>query len=409
MPIEIPAKDVLNLLSYIRDNVGAAADPIDGATKLMLADLTGLSIDHLERHFADRYKSFGNFAIVNSSQYDAFGEIDAGQLTNANKKIRIAVPAASLTDFDNDVTSGMLVELYEDSSNYLLGRITSRTNDSLRSSINGRYVNLSTLETVGSVGSGDTVEFRLYVQGDGLVPIAESADTGKVLKATGINTYDWRDEDDTNYNFFADDAAVSGTANAITITATPVPDAYAEGMAVIFEAAHSNTASATINLNSLGAKTIVREDGTTLQAGDLHAGTFHHLVYDGVFFVLLNRFRHTGYWDTINTFTTGVTDEGSSSTWTVAVSSFTSGDRVRLRGHTKVANQDRRGFTLTLDYVDFPSGNAGGASGDKLWSYATPANGARFQFRRNSTNLHVSTAATLESYRLVVERWVSPS
>ena len=193
LQIEIPASDVLGLIDYITSKVTDAPDPIDGTTKLMLADLTGLSIDHLERHFADRYKSFGNFSIVASSAYDAKGEIDASQLNNANKKIRIAVPDAVLTDFGNDIISGMLVELYRNSTNYLIGRVDSVTSDSLRTAINGRYINLTTLDSVGSVGAGHTAELRLYVQGDGLVPVPESTDVGRVLKATGVNAYGWGD------------------------------------------------------------------------------------------------------------------------------------------------------------------------------------------------------------------------
>ena len=191
LPIEIPATDVLGLVDYIISRVTKAPDPIDGDTMLMLSNLTGLSINHLERHFADRYASFGNFNIVTSSQYDAKGEIDSSQLTNANKQIRLGLPDSIVTDFDAEVSANMLVELYKDASNYLLGRVTERTNDSLRSSINGRYVRLSTLDIVGTVGAGDTVEFRLYKSGDGLVPIPGADDAGKELEATGANAYGW--------------------------------------------------------------------------------------------------------------------------------------------------------------------------------------------------------------------------
>ena len=193
LQIEIPASDVDGLLAYIVERVKArnASDPISGASKLLLADLTGLTIDHLERHFADRYQSFGNYSIVVSGQYDAKGEIDASQLTNANKQIRIAVTDDTLADFISELTQGKLVELYVDDSNYLLGRVQANTADSLRAAINGRYLRLSTLEIVGSVGAGDTAELRHYIQGDGLVPVPTGSDIGKALIASAINVYGW--------------------------------------------------------------------------------------------------------------------------------------------------------------------------------------------------------------------------
>ena len=111
-----------------------------------------------------------------------------------------------------------------------------------------------------------------------------------------------------------------------------------------------------------------------------------------------------GKWGTPVVYTSGITGEAANP-WTSLLTGYATGTRLRLRGHTKVSGQDRRAFNLVVDYEDIPSGNVGGASGDKLWSYATPANGARFQFRRNGSTLYVSTAATLESYRLVCERW----
>jgi hypothetical protein len=91
---------------------------------------------------------------------------------------------------------------------------------------------------------------------------------------------------------FQSDAAktlgsVAGT-DTITGNLTPALTAYTAGMKVAFTPANNNAGAATININSLGAKSIVKGDGTALAADDLQASTAHLLMYDGTNFVLLN-------------------------------------------------------------------------------------------------------------------------
>jgi hypothetical protein len=82
-------------------------------------------------------------------------------------------------------------------------------------------------------------------------------------------------------------ASVAGT-NTITGTMTPDLTSYSTGMLVLFTPANNCTGATTINIDSLGAKSIVRGDGTALESGDLQASTIHAIVYDGTSFVLLN-------------------------------------------------------------------------------------------------------------------------
>jgi hypothetical protein len=82
-------------------------------------------------------------------------------------------------------------------------------------------------------------------------------------------------------------ASVAGT-DTITGSMTPDLTAYSSGMIVVFTPANNNTGAATLNIDSLGAKSIVKEDGRALIAGDLQASAAHVLVYDGTNFVVLN-------------------------------------------------------------------------------------------------------------------------
>ena len=82
---------------------------------------------------------------------------------------------------------------------------------------------------------------------------------------------------------------VDAQANdSYVITASPIPSGYTTGMVVIFKAATANTTGCTINVNGLGAKTIVKRVSTTPATGDILQGMLCWLVYDGTNFVLLN-------------------------------------------------------------------------------------------------------------------------
>lgn len=84
--------------------------------------------------------------------------------------------------------------------------------------------------------------------------------------------------------------SLSGT-NTLAGTMSPAPSAYTTGMVVLADIINNNTGSATINLNTLGAKTIKKfVNGTlvTLEAGDLQANQIAVLLYDGTDFQLLN-------------------------------------------------------------------------------------------------------------------------
>jgi hypothetical protein len=84
---------------------------------------------------------------------------------------------------------------------------------------------------------------------------------------------------------YAADAQASDT---YVITLDPVPAAYQTGMQVIFKANTANTGAASLNVNSLGAKTIVKAVSTALANNDILAGMFCTVVYDGTNFVLMN-------------------------------------------------------------------------------------------------------------------------
>lgn len=81
--------------------------------------------------------------------------------------------------------------------------------------------------------------------------------------------------------------SVSGT-NAITATGAIGMSSYVAGQRFSFVAAGTNTSAATLNINSIGAKSITKFGTTALIAGDIVSGMVCQVVYDGTQFQLLN-------------------------------------------------------------------------------------------------------------------------
>ncbi len=83
--------------------------------------------------------------------------------------------------------------------------------------------------------------------------------------------------------FYAQD---TGTVNSHIVDLVIAPAAYTVGMQVAFKALHGNTGAATLNLNGLGQKQLVRANGSQLSSGDYLAGAIVTAVYDGSKFVV---------------------------------------------------------------------------------------------------------------------------
>lgn len=80
-----------------------------------------------------------------------------------------------------------------------------------------------------------------------------------------------------------------GSANAQTITLSPAITGYVSGMTVRFKAGFTNTGSATLNVNSVGAVTITKLDGRALSTGEIIANQIIEVTYDGTNFLLTNK------------------------------------------------------------------------------------------------------------------------
>jgi hypothetical protein len=77
--------------------------------------------------------------------------------------------------------------------------------------------------------------------------------------------------------------AIGGTAGAMTATLDPAPTAWSQllGVPLRFVSTSINTAAPTLNLNGLGAKTIIWADGSAVAAAAWPSGALIELFFDG--------------------------------------------------------------------------------------------------------------------------------
>lgn len=84
-------------------------------------------------------------------------------------------------------------------------------------------------------------------------------------------------------NTFGFCSEVGSTSNTYVVGSSPVAfPAYTTGMLVWFRAQSTNTTSATLNVNALGAIEIKKNGLTSVAAGDIVSGTYYGMLYDGV-------------------------------------------------------------------------------------------------------------------------------
>jgi microcystin-dependent protein len=88
-------------------------------------------------------------------------------------------------------------------------------------------------------------------------------------------------------------------ANAYVLSAPSPrqsPTNYFDGMQVRFFTTNANTGASTVNINALGVKNINRSDGTTLQTGDIPAGTEITITYRATlgYFILSQNVKVSG-------------------------------------------------------------------------------------------------------------------
>lgn len=75
-------------------------------------------------------------------------------------------------------------------------------------------------------------------------------------------------------------------ANAKIIALNPAPTSLVEGFALSFKNVTQNTGAVTLNVNGLGAKSVLKANGTALASGNLKANSIYTVRFNGTSFIL---------------------------------------------------------------------------------------------------------------------------
>lgn len=142
---------------------------------------------------------------------------------------------------------------------------------------------------------------------------------------------------------------VSGT-DTITASGSPTVAAYTTGASYYFSPANTNTGAATINIDSLGAKSITKNGTTALVAGDLTSGRIAVVVYDGTQFQL------------VSATTTGILSGGNTAIGTSALSGLSTGLYNTAYGYEALKVQSSANWNTGVGYQAGKSISTGGAN-----------------------------------------------
>jgi len=150
-----------------------------------------------------------------------------------------------------------------------------------------KAANVDYVNNVAIAGASDATE-----TGKGIVELATSAEAqaGTDIGSTGAYlsvrpSYIASNIQNTKFNYAAD----AGSTDAYAITLVPAISAYATGQIFTFKANTVNTGAATLNVNAKGAKTIKKNYNQDLENGDIAAGMFVTVIYDGTNFQMVNQ------------------------------------------------------------------------------------------------------------------------
>lgn len=147
-------------------------------------------------------------------------------------------------------------------------------------------------------------------------------------------------------------ATATGT-DSIAITLAKAPASYQTGQAFEWKAANNNTGSATLNVNTLGAKTIYKAVGgalVVLEADDIVQGGIYRVAYDGTNMVLVGGVGGGGS----ETFISPVTISGTTDISTAIPSDVTRID-LRFEGIVRASTGTNSAFGIQVGSGSYSS------------------------------------------------------
>jgi len=177
----------------------------------------------------------------------------------------------------------------------------------------------------------------------------------------------------------------AGTANQYSVTLNPHPGGYRRYMLVVAYTTAPNTGPSNLNVNAMGAKPVVRADGSELVPGDIGANTLNAFMYDGTKFRIVWGAKSAGAtgWLTQNlTFYVNYATGSDANDGAAAVLAAGHGPFKTLQKAADVIGTfNLNGYNVTVNVADSPSyssvrlpASAGNGSINWIGNAANPGN-----------------------------------
>lgn len=187
------------------------------------------------------------------------------------------------TDFDEpgEMTAGVQVDVSA-------GTVNSTTVWILSASV--AVVGTNAVTFVAASDAGYTASRALVTNSAGRVVVATTTAT-EIGFVNGVTSAIQTQIDSKISQTGAQVYAASATGNdTYAVTLSPVPAGYVNGMVVRFKPDTANTGTASLNVNTLGAITIVKFNAEALETGDILANQIVTVVYNstGTVFQMVN-------------------------------------------------------------------------------------------------------------------------
>jgi hypothetical protein len=127
------------------------------------------------------------------------------------------------------------------------------------------------------------------------LPMATKRHTGVGNSAARTDYASTADIQDASLTYIA----ATGT-DTVTATLSPAISAYATGAPIWLKAAATNTGAMTINLNSIGAAALKKQNDVAMAAGDIESGQIYCITYDGTDFQMQSQIANSTADATLN-------------------------------------------------------------------------------------------------------------
>jgi hypothetical protein len=198
-------------------------------------------------------------------------------------------------------------------------------------------------------------------------------------------------------------AADAGSTDDYVITPSPAITAYSTGQIITFKANTANTGAATLNVNSLGAKTIKKNYNVDLATGDIVANQIIQVIYDGTNFQLVAKPLPTPI---VNVYTT--------SSNTLLGDSTTRFDVINIAGTTFRYTYDGTGTDPVITSSSVPTGaviqiyGANFAAGNK-GMFTVTGSGTNYFEITNASGVAENDKTLGTGYLALGTKWTKPS